>query len=73
MSVQIYNAVSGKKEPFVSLKEGEVRVYVCGVTVYDASRIARAGSFPTFDLFHRSSSVVGDRALFFGGKIWQMS
>jgi cysteinyl-tRNA synthetase len=71
MSLQICNTLSGKKEPFVPLKEGEVRIYVCGVTVYDSSRIARARSFPSFDLPFRSSSVLNNRAEISGGTIWQ--
>lgn len=34
MSLQIYNTLTQKKEPFVPLKEGEVKMYVCGPTVY---------------------------------------
>lgn len=35
MSIQIYNSQTHKKEEFVPLHEGEVRMYVCGPTVYD--------------------------------------
>lgn len=35
MSLVVYNTMSRKKEPFVSLKPGEVSMYVCGPTVYD--------------------------------------
>ena len=34
--------MSGKKEPFVPLKEGAVTMYVCGVTVYDQCHIGHA-------------------------------
>jgi cysteinyl-tRNA synthetase len=34
MGLQIYNSLNQKKEPFVPLKEGEVKMYVCGPTVY---------------------------------------
>lgn len=34
MGLQIYNTSTQKKEPFVPLKEGEVKMYVCGPTVY---------------------------------------
>ncbi|MCB0422719.1 MAG: cysteine--tRNA ligase [Bdellovibrionales bacterium] len=35
MSLQIYNSMTRKKEPFVPVREGEVRMYVCGPTVYN--------------------------------------
>lgn len=35
MSIQIYNSMTKKKETFVPLKVGEVKMYVCGPTVYD--------------------------------------
>jgi cysteinyl-tRNA synthetase len=35
MALQIYNTMSRKKEEFVPLKAGEVKMYVCGPTVYD--------------------------------------
>lgn len=35
MSIVVYNTLSGKKEPFVSLVPNQVKMYVCGPTVYD--------------------------------------
>ena len=43
--IQVHNTLSGKIEPFVPLKEGEVRMYTCGPTVYDFAHI---GNFRTF-------------------------
>lgn len=34
--------MSGKKEEFIPLKEGEVKIYACGITVYDLSHIGHA-------------------------------
>ena len=39
------NTLSGRKEPFTTLHEGEVRMYTCGPTVYDFAHI---GNFRTF-------------------------
>ena len=36
---QITNSLGGKKEKFVPLQEGKVRLYVCGVTPYDYAHI----------------------------------
>ncbi|HEY2989977.1 MAG TPA: cysteine--tRNA ligase [Candidatus Binatia bacterium] len=64
MPLQIYNTLSGKKEPFVPLKEGEVRMYVCGVTVYDSSHIGHARSLLTFDVVYRYLRFLGYRVHF---------
>ena len=40
--MKITNSMSGKKEEFVPLKKGEVKIYACGVTVYDLSHIGHA-------------------------------
>lgn len=35
MNLKIYNTLTKQKEEFVPLKQGEVKIYVCGPTVYD--------------------------------------
>lgn len=40
--MKITNSMSGKKEEFIPLKEGEVKIYACGITVYDLSHIGHA-------------------------------
>jgi cysteinyl-tRNA synthetase len=64
MGLQIYNTLSGKKEPFVPLKEGEVRMYVCGVTVYDSCHVGHARSLLTFDIVYRYLKFLGYRVVF---------
>jgi cysteinyl-tRNA synthetase len=64
MGLKIYNTLSAKKEPFVPLKEGEVRIYVCGVTVYDSSHIGHARSLLTFDVVYRYFKFLGFRVTF---------
>lgn len=51
--IQIYNSSNKSKEVFSSLNENEVRIYVCGPTVYDYSHLGHARSAITFDLFNR--------------------
>ena len=64
MGLQIYNTLSGKKEPFVPITEGEVRIYVCGVTVYGSSHIGHARSLLTFDVVYRYLEFLGYRVVF---------
>ena len=51
--------MSGKKEPFVPLKEGAVTMYVCGVTVYDQCHIGHARALLTFDVIYRYLRFLG--------------
>ncbi len=53
MTLNIYNTLSRKKEPFQPLVEGKVGIYVCGVTVYDFSHIGHARAAVVFDIIVR--------------------
>ncbi|MFD1884089.1 cysteine--tRNA ligase [Paenibacillus wenxiniae] len=50
MALQIYNTMSRKKEDFVSQVPGEVKMYVCGPTVYDYIHIGNARPMIFFDV-----------------------
>lgn len=51
--LQVYNTLSRKKEPFKPLHEGEIRMYVCGPTVYDSAHLGHARSIVAFDVIRR--------------------
>ena len=53
MALQVYNTLTGKKEEFVPLEPGKVRMYVCGITVYDLCHIGHARSAIVFDVIYR--------------------
>jgi len=53
MSFKLYNSASRKKEVFKPIKNGEVGIYVCGVTVYDLCHIGHARSAIVFDVLVR--------------------
>ena len=53
MSIRIYNTLTRKKEDFQTLEPGKVRMYVCGVTVYDRAHIGHAMSAMVFDIIRR--------------------
>ena len=53
MTIRIYNTLSGRKEPFTPLTENQVKMYVCGPTVYDSSHIGHARSVVVFDMVAR--------------------
>ena len=51
--MQIYNSKSRRKEEFVPIHPGEVRMYACGPTVYDYFHIGNARPFIVFDVLRR--------------------
>ena len=53
MALKIFNTLTNEKELFTPLTPGKVRMYVCGVTVYDSAHIGHARSFFTFDIIYR--------------------
>ena len=51
--LQIYNSLTRKKELFTPLEENKVRMYVCGMTVYDLCHIGHARTVTAFDVVAR--------------------
>lgn len=62
--LKIYNTLTGKKESFEPLLPGIVRMYVCGVTVYDYCHIGHARSALVFDVVRRYLEYAGYRVDF---------
>jgi cysteinyl-tRNA synthetase len=57
--MKIYNTLTQKKEEFVPLEEGKVRMYVCGPTVYNFIHIGNARPVIVFDSFRRYLEYLG--------------
>ena len=53
MTIQIYNTLTRKKEEFIPLEEGKVKMYVCGPTVYNYIHIGNARPAIVFDTVRR--------------------
>ncbi len=53
MSLQVYNTLTRRKEPFETIEPGVVRMYVCGPTVYDKAHVGHAMSAIVFDMVRR--------------------
>ena len=51
--MKIFNTLSRRKEEFVPIEEGRVRMYVCGPTVYNLIHIGNARPMIVFDTFRR--------------------
>jgi cysteinyl-tRNA synthetase len=50
MTLRVHNTATRTKEDFIPLRDGEVGMYVCGVTVYDLCHIGHARSAIVFDV-----------------------
>lgn len=53
MTIQIYNTLTRTTEPLATIVPDVVRMYVCGVTVYDQAHIGHAMSAMVFDVVRR--------------------
>ncbi|WP_159714263.1 cysteine--tRNA ligase [Blochmannia endosymbiont of Camponotus nipponensis] len=47
--LKIFNTLTRKKETFTPIVSGKIKIYVCGVTVYDLCHIGHARTFVVFD------------------------
>ncbi len=57
--LKIYNSLSRKKEVFEPIVAGQVRMYVCGMTVYDYCHIGHARVLVVFDVVYRFLKHLG--------------
>ena len=59
MEIKLYNSLSNKIENFVTQKEGEVSMYVCGPTVYNYPHIGNMRPVVVFDVLRKFLTYVG--------------
>ncbi len=64
MSLRIYNTLSRALEPFSPLESGHVRMYVCGMTVYDLCHLGHARAMVAFDVAQRWLKASGYRVTY---------
>jgi len=62
--LQIYNSLGRQKQEFVPLRPGEVRMYVCGMTVYDLCHLGHARVLVVFDVVRRWLRAGGYRVTY---------
>ena len=62
--LRIYNSLARDKQDFVPLRPGEVRMYVCGMTVYDYCHIGHGRMMVAFDLVRRWLRASGYRVTY---------
>src|SRR6202451_180155 len=62
--LKIHNSLTGEKQAFVPLRANQVRMYVCGITVYDYIHIGHARMLTVFDLVQRYLRSLGYQVTF---------
>ncbi len=62
--IRVRNTLGGKKEDFVPVKKGRVRMYVCGPTVYGPAHIGHARTYIAFDIIRRYLEYRGFKVRF---------
>ena len=62
--LRIYNSLAREKQDFVPLRKGEVRMYVCGMTVYDYCHLGSARVMVVFDVVRRWLRASGLRVTY---------
>ncbi len=62
--LKIYNSLTRAAAEFVPLRPGEVRMYVCGMTVYDYCHLGHARVLVVFDMVRRWLRASGYRVLY---------
>lgn len=58
-NIKIYNSLTGEKEQFKSIHEGNVGMYVCGPTVYSNVHLGNVRTFMSFDVIFRYLKYLG--------------
>lgn len=53
MAIRVYNTLHNKKEEFVPVEEGKVKMYVCGPTTYNYIHLGNARPIVAFDVIRR--------------------
>ena len=57
--LKIYNSLTNQKEIFTPIDEGKIRMYVCGMTVYDYCHLGHARVMVAFDVVYRYLKSIG--------------
>ena len=64
MTLNIHNTLTRRLEPFEPIEPNHVRMYVCGITVYDLCHVGHARSNIAFDVVRRWLEASGYRVTF---------
>ena len=64
MTLRIHNTLTRRVEPFTPIEPGHVRMYVCGMTIYDLCHVGHARMMMAFDVVYRWLQASGYRVTY---------
>ncbi len=64
LPLELYNSLTRKKELFKPMEPGHIKLYVCGITVYDACHLGHARAMVSFDVMVRFMRAAGYKVTF---------
>lgn len=64
MGLKIYNTLTRKKEEFIPIEQGKIKMYVCGLTPYSDCHIGHTRCYITFDIIRRYLEYKGYEVTF---------
>ena len=64
MTLSLYNTLTRRVEPFTPIEPGHVRMYVCGMTIYDLCHMGHARMMMAFDVVYRWLRASGYRVTY---------
>ena len=64
MTLRLHNTLTRQVETFAPIEPGHVRMYVCGITIYDLCHVGHARMMVAFDLVYRWLRTLGYRVTY---------
>jgi cysteinyl-tRNA synthetase len=64
MTLRLFNSLTGRAEDFQPIEPGHVRMYVCGMTIYDLCHVGHARMMMAFDVVYRWLMASGYRVTY---------
>ena len=64
MTLRLFNSLTRRLEPFIPIQSGQVRMYVCGMTIYDLCHMGHARMMMAFDVVYRWLEASGYRVVY---------
>ncbi len=64
MTLRLFNSLTRRLEPFIPIQPGQVRMYVCGMTIYDLCHMGHARMMMAFDVVYRWLEASGYQVVY---------
>src|ERR1044071_4440018 len=58
-TLQLFDTLQNTLRPFTPIEQGQVKLYVCGPTVYDDAHLGHARCYMTWDVLYRHLAILG--------------